>query len=131
MTEAQFQTRFTRWAKYNLNNVSGACELKITHGKSLPFSAVAPHQIAALQFVKNGCLQYKIPDVGMSQKPFDFFFLAKQNAYVVIMFYRPRQDTFYLIDIDTFVEYAKSSTRKSLTEDECVSIASITGRLQS
>lgn len=116
MTEAKFQTAFTKWAKYNLKE-SSACELKLAKGNSLPFTSLAPHQLIALKLVKNGGVQYKIPDCGISAKPFDFFTLQGQ-AYIVVMFYKRRQREFYMIDIDTWDSHVSMSNRKSLTEED-------------
>jgi len=130
--EADFQTKFTRWAKHNLITRTGAYELKLTKTKSLPFNAVAPHQIIALQLVKHNHLGYKIPDVGLSQKPFDFFNISSSqspDAQIVVMFYTRGNNKFYMIDVDDFVNKAKSSERKSLTEDECSTIACRVGYL--
>ncbi len=128
MVEAQFQTKFSLWLKYN-NEGSAAYELKLTKDPSLPFNAVQPHQIRALQLAKHSKLIHKIADVGMLQKPFDCFILKDVPAYVVIQFWKPGEKTFFMIDVDKYVEEVEKSlregTRKSLTPER----AGIIGRV--
>lgn len=114
-SEAEFQTKFTKWAKYNVHE-PGAYELKLVKGHSMPFDVVAEHQIAALLLVKHGKIGYKIPDTGIAQKPFDFFIL-KGSAQIVVMFHRRAQKEFFFVDIDDFVMEKRMSERKSLTEE--------------
>ena len=127
MLEANFQTLFSRWAKYNIDK-SMAFELKLEKGTSLPFSAVMDHQILSLKLSKHGQLVHKLADVGMLQKPFDCFTLAGVPAYVVIMFYKWGQKEFYMIDVDDYVNEKETSDRKSLTETRAKEIG-ITCRL--
>jgi len=123
MTEADFQTKFTRWAKYNLP-CSTACELKIAKTGSIPFSDVKEHQIRGLLSVKNGGFVYKIPDVGFAQKPFDFFTL-RGDAFVVIQFYKRAQKEFVMIDVERFVNESQTSKRRSLTEARAREIGTV------
>ncbi len=125
MTEADFQTRFRRWHKSNWNGPTSAFEYKISKTESIPFDAVADHQIAALLMVKKGKFYYKIPDAGYDQKPFDAFALIGENAYVVIYFYTKKgEKRFYVIDIEAFVKERKESElkRKSLTRERAKEI---------
>jgi penicillin-binding protein-related factor A (putative recombinase) len=122
MLEANFQTLFSRWAKYNIDK-SMAFELKLEKGKSLPFSAVMEHQLIALKLAKHGKLIHKIADgIAGGQKPFDCFTLAGVPAYVVIMFYRRAQKEFYMIDVDVFINEKETSDRKSLTDQRAKEI---------
>lgn len=123
MKEKDFQMRFTRWLNYRFKGC-GAFELKICHEKSLPFSAVADHQVAALLAVKNSGLCYKIPDDSRGTKPFDCFRL-QAPAFVVVMFYQRGCDQFYLIDVDQWVAENQKSQRRSLTEERASMIATI------
>lgn len=123
MREADFQTKFTRWAKYNVHTPT-AFELKLAKSRSLPYSAVQDHQIAALLAVKKDKLCYKIPDSGIAQKPFDMFVL-RGEAYVAVMFYERGQKEFFLIDVDEFISERDTSTRKSLTEQRAREIGSL------
>jgi len=124
--EKNFQQEFK-----TKNTNFGCFELKLCKGKSLPFSAIAEHQIAALLAVSSpDGLYHKLTDQPVSiqektknmrftrPKPFDCFFLQEQAAEIVIMFYVPRKKkTVYYIDISDFVEMKRKATRKSITED--------------
>lgn len=121
MKEKDFQSKFNIWLKHN-PSYYGAFELKLTHDPSLPFSAVSAHQVRNLDNAKNSHLIYKIADEGFGQKPFDCFKLQKSPAYIAIMFYRRGQKTFYLIDIDVWIDHVLGSERKSITEKEAVEI---------
>lgn len=117
MLEKDFQTKFTRWLKSGSNIPTGAFELKLSKGISLPFNAVQDHQIAALKIAKHGRLAFKIPDDSRGTKPMDCFLLAGTDAWVVVMFWERGQKEFFLIDVDAFVAERDSSKRKSLTSD--------------
>lgn len=119
MKEKDYQSLFNKWLK-NVHKRTGAFELKLAKGNSLPFSAVVPHQIEALQAASNGVLVYKIPDTGY-QNPFDCFSLAGVPAYVVIKY----DKSFELIAIDTFVLERDRSTRKSLTAARAKEISTL------
>lgn len=118
--ESDFQTKFTRWAKYHVKTPA-AFELKLSKTSSISFDQVAPHQIAALLSVKHNFLAYKIPDTGLGAKPFDFFVLSG-SAYIVVMFYKRGQKEFFMIDVDAFILERDGSSRKSLTEDRARAI---------
>lgn len=115
-SEVDFQTKFSKWLK-NVYKQTGVFELKFCKEKSLLFSAVADHQIEALLHTQNSNLTYKIPDVGMGQKPFDCFCLAGVPSWIVVMFYKKGQKEFFMISIDDWVRLIKNSERRSLTED--------------
>lgn len=123
MKEKDFQVKFTRWLRYRWEG-SGAFELKISHTRSLPYSAVLAHQVAALQAVKTRGMEYKIPDDTLGSKPFDCFRLHGP-AYVVVMFYTRACRRFYLIDVDRWVEESQASARKSLTEERAAEIGTV------
>lgn len=124
MKEADFQTKFNKWLKHK-HQKTGAFELKLTKEKSLPFSAVAPHQKAALHMAHRGKLIYKIPDESYSQKPFDCFMMEEVDAYVVVMFYKRGQKKFYMIPIVNWITEEFSSTRKSITEEDAQRIGRV------
>lgn len=127
--EADFQTKFTRWAKNNFKDTA-VFELKFSKTLSIPFSAVKDHQIANLLSAKHRQISYKIPDVGYDQKPFDCFCIARAKAYVVLMYYNSKnKKEFYMFDIDEFVHLKETHHRKSLTLEEAQSLASFTGIL--
>ena len=114
MTEADLQTRFSRWLRYNVK-FPIAYELKITHTKRLPFSRLLEHQKLALKKAKYDTLCYKIPDAGLGQKPFDGFCITQVPAVVGVMFYTRCAKKVYLIDIDKFIELSEDGA--SLTEE--------------
>lgn len=100
------------------NRVVGAFELKIVKGRSMPFSAVQEHQVRALLKTENGGLYHKISDASYGTKPFDCFYLDGLQAYVVPVWYVPRErKTAYYIRVGTFCAMQASAGRKSLTED--------------
>ena len=115
MNEAEFTSKFNTWLKYQ-DDYWGAFELKICHEDSMQFSRVAEHQLSALNNVNNNHLIYKLPDTGFSQLPFDVFKMQKCPAYIVVMFYRRGQKTFYIIPIDSWMEHLSITKRKSLME---------------
>lgn len=119
--EAKFQTKFSRWLQYAKHG-SAVYELKYCKGNALPFSDVKEHQERALLLATTTCINYKIPDVGMAQKPFDCFAICNVPAYVVIQFHRKGNKTFYMILITTWLKEKKESVKRSLTEDRCQEI---------
>lgn len=122
--EADFQTKFGRWSKFN-NVPTGAYELKLSKKSSMPFSAVAEHQLMSLQAVKHNQFYFKIPDATYCKLPFDCFifnsqYLGAPKAMVVICYYLNRGDKeFFMIDIDVFIKEKETSERKSLTLERC------------
>lgn len=117
--EQIFQSYFSKWLK-NVHKASGAFELKVATGNRLPFSAVQPHQILALENVRHGTFVFKIPDAGY-QNPFDCFSFTRSPAWVVIKYER----FFCLIAIDVFNNERFSSKSKSLSSERAREIASI------
>ena len=111
MKESQFQTKFNLWCKYNWH-ITARFELKITQGKSIPFSVVKPHQNSGLS---NKKIIYKLPDVGQLQKPFDSICLVNVPGYVVVMFYTRGCKTFYMFSISEW-GMLKNGYKKSLDE---------------
>jgi penicillin-binding protein-related factor A (putative recombinase) len=114
--ERDFQTKFSKWLKYN-HEGSAAFELKITKTDSLPFSSLAEHQKESLLHVKHSRLVYKIPDDSRGSKPFDCFKMSNCPAFVVVYFYTHGEKQFYIIDIDKWVQEEETSKRKSLTRE--------------
>jgi len=122
MRESIFQTIFNKWLKYNWSK-TGAFELKISKNQSLPFNSVKEHQIQALLNVKHRNIAYKIADDSIGYKPFDSFFLKKEDAWVVIFFYNKLgKKKFYMIDVDVWVKEQSISKRKSITEERAAEI---------
>jgi tRNA A37 threonylcarbamoyladenosine biosynthesis protein TsaE len=129
VTEADRTTLFLKYSKARINH-SFVFEAKICKEKSLSFNAVKEHQEIALFRVKHGYFNYKIPDAGFDQKPFDGFQMVMQPAYVVIFWWQHRGDKrITIIDIDVWLEEKKNSERKSITYERAKEIASIVEEL--
>jgi len=129
VTEAQFQTKFCRWAKYNIKK-STAFELKLSKGNRLPFANIAEHQFQNLLSVKRSSLTYKISDASYGLKPFDCFTLVKADAFLVVMFYTRGEKEFYMIDIEQLISFMeKHPEKKSITREEASLISSLIGTL--
>lgn len=117
--EAKCQTKFNHWVK-NVFKKTAAFELKQTQTDSIPFSDVKPHQVEALEAVRNGVFVWKIPDAGY-QNPYDSFCMSNEEAYVVIFY--PK--SFELIPINGFLLERERSKRKSLTYERARAISTI------
>jgi hypothetical protein len=131
-TEADFQIKFTRWLRNCWKQGSAAFELKIIKGDSIPFSAVKTHQLAALKVVQGATFTYKIPDVGIAQKPFDAFVLHHAPGYVVIYFYTKRgEKEFYMILANEWEAESERSIRRSLTRKRAEELSTVVGYLSS
>lgn len=135
MVEKDFQRLFKQWLAANMPKQTTVYELKIEKGKSIAFDRVYDHQVAGLRMAKYAGLYHKIADTTMSfggvqkfnkPKPFDCFVITKAEAYVVVLFYVPRQDKkVYFIDVDDWIKEKETSTRKSLTEERAREISSL------
>lgn len=134
MKEKDLQVIFGRYLQENPPNQTEVYELKMCKMKSMPFTQVAEHQIEALWKAEFGNLYYKINDmpfiIGNSKmrftkpKPFDCMNIHDADAYVVIVFYKPRQKKeFILICIGKFRAEILESDRKSLTEERAKEIS--------
>lgn len=126
MKEKDFQVDLNKWMSRNgalFGTLTG--ELKICKNKkSLPFNAVQPHQLRALKLSQKWII-FKIPDEGLSQKPFDFFQICNAKAMIFIMFYQRGKTKFVGIDVDIFEKEALVSKRKSLTEARAAEIGTV------
>lgn len=136
MTEKNLQSIFGAWVRENPPVVTTVWELKLEKGKSIAFDRVAPHQIEGLSNAKNTGLYHKISDTPVSwmkntpmrfgkPKPFDCAFIVAKQAYVVVVFYKPRKKKEAMfIDVEDWVEECLISDRKSLTEARAREISS-------
>ena len=122
MKEKQFQRRFRHYLQ-SVRTKTGAYELKVARGPSLPFSALAEHQEHALLAAKHAALIYKISDDALGQKPMDMFCLFNTEAFVVVLF----GTEFFGIDIDRWRGEKKTARRKSLTKERAEVIATFCG----
>ena len=120
MKERDITTRIMHWLRAR-HKMTGAFEIKITHGKSLPFSALAPHQADALRIANNGVFCHKIADMGYFN-PLDAFCLVSVPAFVVVMFYKRGQKEFFMIPIKNWISEELECKRKSLTPERAAVI---------
>ena len=125
MDEAKMQSLVTGYCKKHPID-SCVAELKITKGKSLPYSRLEGHQETALIKSSNDRGKiFKLTDLDPRLKPFDMTVWRRLPAYVVIMFYVPRKPKItYWIPIEKWTHYRDNvSTRKSITEEEAKKIS--------
>ena len=134
MTEKNLQTIFSAWVRENPPRVTTAWELKLTKGPSIRFDSVATHQAVALTGVRAEGTYHRITDQPWmkdrphsftKQKPFDCFFIRDAEAYVVVLFYKPRRKKEVLfISVEDWIRENNVSDRKSLTEERARDISS-------
>ena len=124
--ETDLQIIFKHWALGNETKngcqFTGGFELKISKGKTLPFSKFQPQQLPALKRTKHATLYHKMSDVDPNIKPYDCIVLYKEAAYAVIMFNKDTQEgqhKFYLIGIDE-VYKLKTAGKRSISETDCL-----------
>ena len=121
--EADFGKQFRAWVRAQKDLPSAAFELKQTTIDYISFSALQDHQEAALLAATSSGLLYKAPDDSRGVKPFDFFYLKRTPAFVVIKY--PKG--FEGITIENFIAEREKSNRKSLTHDRARLISSFSG----
>ena len=93
-------------------------ELKISRGKTLPFSKFEPQQLPALVKAKHDILHYKMSDASLGCKPCDGFVFKGSEAYVGIMFeVNKQQHIAHFIDIDIVMDIKESGKRSIKLED--------------
>ena len=132
LKESECLTQFRKWIEQNTSEIdrigrSAAFEAKVMRGSSIPFTALAEHQLIALKTVRNSFLHYKIKDSpifkGMSsrftdRKPFDAFNLHG-NAWVVVFRYLKGQSIAkreaVMVGIDEWILLNDTCGRKSAT----------------
>jgi hypothetical protein len=136
MIEKNMQSLFKVWLGQNMPKKTSVYELKMEKGKSIAFDRVYDHQITGLRQAKYAGMYHKIADTTVpfgggiqrfnKPKPFDCMVITQADAYVVIMFYQPREDKIcYFIDIDDFIKEKENSSRKSLTEERAREISKL------
>lgn len=121
--EADFGKQFRAWVRAQKDLPSAAFELKQTTIDYISFSALQDHQEAALLAATTTGLLYKAPDDSRGVKPFDFFYLKRTPAFVVIKY----PNGFEGITIENFIAEREKSNRKSLTHDRARLISSFSG----
>jgi penicillin-binding protein-related factor A (putative recombinase) len=119
---------FRNWLKANWQS-SAAFELKICKTERFNLKCIAEHQLSNLKLVNEGLFFFKLADLGL-QNPWDCFTLYKEEAYLVLFFYRPRQPKkFYMITIET-IERIINNGDKSISEFVAEKIAYKIGELK-
>lgn len=121
--EAEFGKQFRAWIKAQKDLPSSAFELKQTTIDYISFSALQEHQEYALLAASREGLLYKAPDDSRGVKPFDFFYIKKAPAFVVIKY--PKG--FEGIAIENFIAEREKSQRKSLTYERAKQISTFSG----
>ena len=125
--EKDFQTDWSKWWK-NRFKKTGAFELKIADGKSLPFDAVEEHQENSCYVAKHGAFYYKPPDNTGYQNPLDSICLFHELGMIVVMYHAQErgQKKFFMIDIDDWLKEKEKSkeplARKSLSLERAMEI---------
>jgi len=119
MKEKDFQSKFSKWLRYNwTNQCSARFELKLVNlsqTKTFNLKLLKDHQIQALSTKK---LIYKIPDTGF-QNPFDCLVMSQDaEGYLVIQFWKCAVKHFYMIPIANIIKIKEEGT-KSLNEAMC------------
>jgi len=74
-------------------------EIKVCRGKSLPASAVLPHQKLALLAASGGGIVHKISDEARRKQPADGFKLSFARGYVFVAFLRESPRKVCVFDI--------------------------------
>ena len=128
MKEKNLQILFGHWLKNNFKS-SAAFELKICKTDRFNLKCIAQHQISNLNLVHHGLFFYKLPDLGL-QNPFDCFTLYREEAYVVIFFYKPRRPkVFYMIPVGV-IQGLINDCIKSIDEETANKLAYRVGILK-
>jgi hypothetical protein len=96
-------------------------EAKLARTSSLAFSALVPHQEEHLLEAERA-YGGKLPDVGISRKPFDGYVVYKAWAVVIAIYFLKHKSEAYEIPIRRWVEERYSGPRKSLTKDRAAQI---------
>lgn len=98
--EADATPKVLAWFR---ENYPGSCaiEIKATSGRSVPASALLPHQKRALLGACGSGITWKIPDEARRQTPFDAFQITHAGAFVVCVFTTAR--VVLIIDVREWV----------------------------
>ena len=84
--ESKITPQILAWFRLNYPH-SCAIEIKVTKTRSIPASALKPHQKQALLQAQSELgITWKIPDTSRTRLPFDAFQLKNSHAFVVACF---------------------------------------------
>lgn len=122
--EADFQTKFTKWAKENwlkkFGKISAYVELKKSDGFTLGWSKIEPHQYTELDKAHNRVAVHKISDTAMGYKPVDTVVVAGLGLLAVMFNIQKQMKVFYFIDIDKIMYLKNILKKRSLSEQDCL-----------
>lgn len=130
MKERDMQTIWGKYIVAHPPESTEVYELKFTREKRVSFDALQTHQLEALlKSETSRGLYHRItdqpwmPDRPYSytlKKPCDCFIVVKAKAFVVVWFFKPRQQkAFWKIEINKFLEMRQATKFKSFTEQDC------------
>ncbi len=94
--EADVTPKVLAWFREKHKKIA-VFEIKATDSNSIPQSALAPHQRAALIKASTGTLVHKLTDASRTRQPFDAFCVSLCPAYVVAVF--PTHKVAYVITV--------------------------------
>lgn len=115
--EKDCQALLCKWLKIPTNTFTHNGEVKITSGGTVNFNDFEDQQLPSLDKASGKGLYHKESDLIAAIKPFDYWCRKKDPSYVVIMFYKDKQQEYvYFIDIN-IVMLIKKLGYKSITEE--------------
>jgi hypothetical protein len=164
MRERNFYTPFRDWINQNVDMVNKeigsnlVIEIKLVKSDSVdkimsfPFDMVTEDEVENLKIAtQEQGLPYKIPDMPhrpkkclnnndcplrfIPKKPFDFFYISRSRAFVVVIFWVPRKKKImYWINLNKFLEikeyYNTTLDRKSIREQNLKKYSEFTTELK-
>ncbi len=95
--EADVTPHIMKWFREK-HRKTAVFEIKATDTNSIPQSALAEHQRAALVLASRGTLAHKLTDASRTRQPFDGFCVSNVPAYVVAAFTEKRKA--YVIPVE-------------------------------
>ena len=117
--EAALTTIFGKYLEASKPPLYGYYELKQTTKNSLSFASVDEHQYQKLKAAQANGFRWKHSDVDPRQKAMDYQFTPPLTSYIVIRW----KDVFTMITYDKFVHERDTATRKSITKERALQIA--------
>jgi len=131
--EAKFHSQLMKWLKYNLDKFpkSFLIETKVVRPNSnnFYFRELSEKEERLLLRAKNGSILQTHSDINRLGTNCDASCISG-GGYIFIQWVRPKNKTFYIIDIDDFVKLRDAKKAKSLTEKDAMLIASFIGELK-
>jgi hypothetical protein len=105
----------------------GLWEVKITKGKSIPFSGFSNEQITVLMRAKHQRYDYKIRDTSLDKMRVDGFTFIKSPSWCICCYPAENRDGYnaYAIDIDVWYQERRTCGRKSLTEERAIELGTL------